>query len=124
MRIFRKIIYILYIFAYWNIYSLTLFVTKTDLMEHISAKELSNELHTAIKAAVTAGRRIMEIYNDPDADFEVERKSDNSPLTRADKAAHEVICEMLEPLQIPILSEEGREIPFEERKEWNRLCVT
>lgn len=77
----------------------------------------------AIKASIVAGRRIMEIYDDPEADFGIERKADNSPLTRADKAAHEVICEMLEPLEIPILSEEGREIPYAERAAWSRLWI-
>ncbi len=85
--------------------------------------EINHELQIAIQAAVMAGDRIMEIYNDPAADFEVERKADNSPLTKADKAAHLQIVEMLESLQLPILSEEGREIPYSERSEWRRLWV-
>lgn len=37
----------------------------------------------------------MEIYGDPEADFEVERKADNSPLTIADRRANDTICDML-----------------------------
>ncbi len=84
---------------------------------------MKKELSVAIKAAISAGERIMEIYNDPNADFEVERKADNSPLTKADRAAHLQIVSELEPLQIPILSEEGRAIPFEQRREWDRLWI-
>ncbi len=82
-----------------------------------------DELKIAIEAAIEAGDKILEIYNDPDSDFEVERKADNSPLTKADKAAHVEIVKHLEPLQIPILSEEGRAMPYEERREWSRLWI-
>ncbi|MFI3318489.1 MAG: 3'(2'),5'-bisphosphate nucleotidase CysQ [Rikenellaceae bacterium] len=81
------------------------------------------ELSKAIEAAITAGDRIMEIYNDPESDFEIERKADNSPLTIADRGAHMEIVEILAPLGIPILSEEGRSIPYAERAEWQRLWV-
>jgi len=65
----------------------------------------------------------MEIYES--ADFGVEMKADNSPLTLADKASHEVIVEELkkEFPKIPILSEEGRDIPFEERKNWKKFWL-
>lgn len=48
-------------------------------------------LFIAIDAALRAGAEILSIYNDPASDFEVERKADNSPLTIADRKAHEVI---------------------------------
>ncbi len=85
--------------------------------------QMRNELKIAIEAAIEAGKRIIEIYDDPSADFGIERKADNSPLTKADKAAHNQIVEFLEPLEIPILSEEGRNIPYEERKGWDRLWI-
>jgi len=67
--------------------------------------------------AVRAGREIMEIY---DGDFGVEYKDDDSPLTQADLRSNAVICEELTKLypEIPILSEESAEIPYEERSEW------
>lgn len=71
-----------------------------------------------------AGESIMEIYIE-DA-FDVQYKEDNSPLTKADKASHEVIVKGLQLLTpaIPILSEESRSISYEERKTWSQFwCV-
>ena len=65
----------------------------------------------------------MAIYDDPAADFGIERKADNSPLTRADKAAHARIMTFLEPTGIPVLSEEGAHLPYEERRHWHRLWI-
>ncbi|WP_167619046.1 3'(2'),5'-bisphosphate nucleotidase CysQ [Maribellus sediminis] len=80
-------------------------------------------INTAIAAAIKAGQEILKIYNDPDADFSVERKADNSPLTIADKASHNVIESFLKDTGIPILSEEGKAIAFEERKSWERFWL-
>lgn len=80
-------------------------------------------LNIAITAALQAGRDIMCIYEDPMRDFGIEKKADNSPLTLADKAAHRRIMTFLESTGIPVLSEEGRHLPYEERKEWNTLWV-
>ncbi|WBL25994.1 3'(2'),5'-bisphosphate nucleotidase CysQ [Zunongwangia sp. HGR-M22] len=63
----------------------------------------------------------MSIYNE--GGFDVEFKSDNSPLTRADKAAHRIIKEELEKTGIPILSEEGKHLSYEERKDWEKLWI-
>ena len=81
----------------------------------------SEELELAIGAALKAGEAIMEIYNSED--FEVELKSDDSPLTKADKAAHEIIVSCLASSSLPILSEEGSNIPFAERKNWDRFWM-
>ncbi|MDG5466832.1 3'(2'),5'-bisphosphate nucleotidase CysQ [Deltaproteobacteria bacterium IMCC39524] len=73
--------------------------------------------------AKAAGQAILSVY---DGDHAVEYKDDKSPLTAADKASHEVIIAGLQKHfpEIPILSEEGAAIPFEERKEWTRFwCV-
>ena len=69
-----------------------------------------------------AGAAILDIY---DGDHSVEYKDDKSPLTAADKAAHAVIVAGLKELtpEIPILSEEGRDIPYEQRKEWPRFWL-
>ena len=62
-----------------------------------------------------AGKAILDIYDTP---FDVETKSDNSPLTQADKNSHLIIESGLLSRfpNIPILSEEGRNIPYSERK--------
>ena len=41
----------------------------------------ANYLYIAIRAALDAGKAIMDIYTDPESDFGIERKADNSPLT-------------------------------------------
>lgn len=74
----------------------------------------------SIAAALQAGQAILEVY---DSEFAVEHKADNSPLTRADRKSHELLMDMLSPMDIPILSEEGREIPYENRKNWERLWI-
>lgn len=83
----------------------------------------ANYLYIAIHAAVDAGKSIMDIYNDPESDFGIERKADNSPLTKADKAAHRLITNALSVTPFPVLSEEGKEIPFKERSKWETLWI-
>ena len=82
-----------------------------------------NYLYIAIRAALDAGKSIMDIYMNPDADFEIETKADNSPLTLADKASNRLIVSALSVTPFPILSEEEKEIPFEERKKWTTLWI-
>ena len=60
---------------------------------------------------------------DPDADFQVERKADNSPLTIADRRANEVITRMLQQTPYPVLSEEGKQLPYAERAGWKELWI-
>lgn len=79
----------------------------------------SNVVRT-IRAALQAGDAILEVY---DSEFAVEHKEDRSPLTLADKRSHEIIATNLGPTNIPILSEEGREIPYDERRKWERSWV-
>lgn len=54
----------------------------------------------------------MDIYTDPESDFGIERKADNSPLTKADKKAHAIISMALSVTPFPVLSEEGKEKPL------------
>lgn len=74
-----------------------------------------------VMLAKKAGDAIMAVY---EKDFEVEFKADKSPLTEADKAAHHIIetgllkLDQQNDTQIPILSEEGKDIPYEARKNW------
>jgi 3'(2'), 5'-bisphosphate nucleotidase len=73
-------------------------------------------IELANKAAIKAGNEIMDVYNN--SDFGVELKSDNSPLTIADRRAHNVIVELLSSTNIPILSEEGDATDYSVRKKW------
>ena len=80
-------------------------------------------LFVAVDAALRAGDKILSIYNDPKSDFEIERKADNSPLTIADRKAHETIAMILNETPFPVLSEEGKHLDYEVRKGWNTLWI-
>lgn len=79
---------------------------------------LKELLLIAIDASIEAGKRILEIYEE---DFDVEMKSDNSPLTIADKNANDIINQHLIKTNIPIISEENKQTDYSIRKEWD-LC--
>ena len=68
-------------------------------------------------AAVRAGAAIMRIYKSSD-DYDISLKSDHTPITIADRMAHLTIKESLGKTRIPILSEEGREMLYDERRNW------
>ena len=73
------------------------------------------------KIAIKAGDAIMEIYN---TDFAVEYKDDNSPLTKADLASHNIIVDELKKFEIPIMSEESQVAEYSIRKEWREYwCI-
>ncbi len=82
-------------------------------------KQIQNLISQVIPIAQQAGNKIMEIYQD-EANFDIERKDDNSPLTRADREANDIICEHLDRLipKLPIISEENKEIPYAQRKDY------
>ena len=74
-----------------------------------------------IAIARKAGDEILNIYN---KSFSVNYKDDNSPLTEADLVSNSIITTALENYGVPILSEEGKEIKFNERSKWNYYwCV-
>lgn len=83
---------------------------------------LSALLEPVCEIAREASVRILEVYA---TDFSVAQKEDNSPVTQADLAAHEVICEALSQLtpDIPVLSEESAHVPFAERSQWQRYWL-
>ena len=74
------------------------------------------------RLAVEAGRAILEIYR---TDFSVVHKADKSPLTLADTRSHRIIADGLRAAypNIPVLSEEGKSIPYEVRKDWDRFWL-
>lgn len=83
----------------------------------MGSKTLSDLLFSAIIIAEKAGDKIMEVYSQ---NFDIDYKDDKSPLTSADRLSHEVIYDGLASLhnRFPILSEEGKDIPYGERKSW------
>jgi 3'(2'), 5'-bisphosphate nucleotidase len=88
----------------------------------VSEKPLSELIESVKEIARGAGGKILEVY---DKDITVEWKENDSPLTEADKRAHEYITLSLEQLQTgyPLLSEEGKEIDYDTRKVWHRYWL-
>jgi 3'(2'), 5'-bisphosphate nucleotidase len=69
-----------------------------------------------------AGRAILEVYG---TNFKVSHKKDESPLTLADTRSHKIIADSLRARypDIPVLSEEGKEVPFKIRRNWDRFWL-
>ena len=80
-------------------------------------------LPCAFNAAVRAGAEIMKVYRSNSTDLNIEIKSDNTPLIIADRLAHNKIKEVLGETRIPVLSEEGREMCYDERKNWEMFWL-
>ncbi|MCF6147771.1 MAG: 3'(2'),5'-bisphosphate nucleotidase CysQ [Candidatus Kuenenia sp.] len=93
----------------------------------------TRHLLIALTAASKAGNAILEVYH---SDFAVEHKDDQSPLTMADKRSHEIIAKELKNFNtsnntdsrntvtsLPLLSEEGKEIPYNERSAWESFWL-
>ena len=82
-------------------------------------------LKSTIQIARNAGDSILEIYNDKEKFQTISYKSDHSPLTLADKTSNKIICEALNIAtpNIPIISEEGKKIEYNERKNWNKFWL-
>jgi 3'(2'), 5'-bisphosphate nucleotidase len=74
----------------------------------------------AVACAAQAGKEILTIY---ESDFDVETKADRSPLTLADKRSHEIIANALATHTIPLISEEGKSIPYATRKAWTTAWI-
>ena len=86
------------------------FQIKSDLVEQL------------IKISQEAGEAILEIYN---TNFDYQIKEDLSPLTKADTLSHNIICQRLKILtpDIPILSEENSDIPFNIKSLWKQYWL-
>jgi len=84
--------------------------------------DLADLIQSVISISRSAGQEILEIYR---SDFDVEMKDDNSPLTAADRAAHQIIQTSLEKLtpDIPVWSEESATIAYAERAGWEEFWL-
>src|SRR5512138_3157772 len=82
----------------------------------------SSLLSEVARIAREAGAAIVDVYA---REFDVAKKADSSPLTLADMRSHEIIVKALHALtpDVPILSEEASNIPFEERSKWTRYWL-
>ena len=81
-------------------------------------------IETILPILRAASEAILEIYSD-ESRFNTEIKGDSSPLTEADKRANKIICDALQDSypDIPIISEENKEAPYEERAGYERFFL-
>jgi 3'(2'), 5'-bisphosphate nucleotidase len=78
-------------------------------------------LALALRAAGRAGREILAVYA---GEFGVDSKQDRTPITEADRRAHRAIAEELAAgSPYPLLSEEGPQPPYAERRRWRRYWL-
>ena len=83
-------------------------------------QDLNYLIEQVKQLSLDAGKVILEVYQD-ESKFETTQKADDSPLTLADRLANQVICEGLKEItpEIPIISEENKEISYETRKDFD-----
>ncbi len=88
----------------------------------MSGLNTQNVLEQLVDISRRAGLKILEWY---EGDMGITRKSDDSPLTRADLASHELISAELASRwpETPILSEESADIPWETRQTWQQYWL-
>jgi 3'(2'), 5'-bisphosphate nucleotidase len=88
---------------------------------NLEFSSISPEMLTmTLRAAVEAGR---ELRYRKDRALNIQSKEDDSPVTIADENAHRIIFDILKESGIPILSEEGRDIPLAERQSWEKFWM-
>lgn len=83
---------------------------------------MNSLLNEVVFLAKQAGDQVLNIYQ---SDFTVEYKTDKSPITVADLASHDCICQGLRHLtpDLPIVSEESVPITFEKRQCWEKYWL-
>lgn len=94
----------------------------TDLMNNQAhSQDLVDQVSTICQQA---GEAILEVYRGSEG-IEVDYKADDSPLTKADLAAHKILVKGLSTLLegVPVLSEESTLPPFEQRRQWSRYWL-
>ncbi|MEZ5050606.1 MAG: 3'(2'),5'-bisphosphate nucleotidase CysQ, partial [Saprospiraceae bacterium] len=87
----------------------------------VGSDEIKKILDLAIEASLKAGESILQVYNA--SSIKVDFKSDNSPLTQADLVSHQAIVHYLNSTPYPILSEEGKLMSGNQRKELNTIWI-
>lgn len=93
------------------------------MSDQIIETQIKNHLlPQCFNAAVKAGDAIMKIYQHRET-YDVSLKSDKTPITLADRMSHTTIKEHLGSTRIPVLSEEGREILYDERRNWEMFLL-
>lgn len=90
----------------------------------MTPEERKNFMEQAMAAAIAAAREASDmLVRLAASSLEVKDKADGSPVTNADLSAHAIIVRHLEPLGVPIISEEGEKVSYKKRKKWDRCWL-
>ncbi|MEO0854320.1 MAG: 3'(2'),5'-bisphosphate nucleotidase CysQ, partial [Cyanobacteria bacterium J06648_11] len=94
-----------------------------ELVSAIAPSLLEALAPQLVDISIRAGKAILEVYGKDD--FETTYKENDSPLTQADLAANAIITDALKQIDpaFPILSEESKEVPYDERKDWGTFWL-
>ncbi len=90
--------------------------------KYLNAAQREYLVPKAYNAALRAGRAILEVYHRK-GEYDIDLKNDRTPVTEADRRAHAVIKDYLGRTHVPLLSEEGREMRFDERRDWDMFWL-
>lgn len=90
--------------------------------KYLNGRQREYLVPKAYNAALRAGAAILDVYSRK-GDYDVDLKRDHTPITLADKLAHSAIKEYLGQTHVPLLSEEGREMRFDERRDWEMFWL-
>lgn len=89
----------------------------------LSQELFEKAIEASIKAACAGAQVLLSSLQSTDDELNIESKEDGTLVSKADYASEKVISEILRPLGVPIISEEGRIPPFEERKNWRNYFL-
>jgi 3'(2'), 5'-bisphosphate nucleotidase len=90
--------------------------------KYLNAAQREYLVPKAYNAALRAGSVILDVYRRK-GEYDIDLKRDLTPITEADRQAHAVIKEYLGHTHVPMLSEEGREMRFDERRDWDMFWL-
>ncbi len=90
--------------------------------KYLNAAQREYLVPRAYNAALRAGAAILDVYRRK-GEYGIDLKRDLTPVTEADRMAHAVIKEYLGLTHVPLLSEEGREMRFDERRDWDMFWL-
>ena len=90
--------------------------------KYLNAAQRELLVPKAYNAALRAGAVILDVYRRK-GEYDIDLKRDLTPITEADRQAHAVIKEYLGHTHVPMLSEEGREMRFDERRDWDMFWL-
>jgi 3'(2'), 5'-bisphosphate nucleotidase len=86
----------------------------------MNPSDIRSFIPIVLKACIEASEAIMKVY---ETDFDLTRKSDGSPVTKADLESNAIIKKALEQTKLPAIMEEISNEPFEVRKQWETVWV-